>query len=119
MTRLNSENFSKFFLCLNISYLTLSYERTHLEVQKNADFFRIFLNFQDFFRNFPGFSYKTFLYSELQLRAKHHSIPQKILRRTVIMRSRGSTGEKLFYTENCPKMRFYAGENCVGSLKIK
>ena len=34
--RLNSEDFSKFFLGLDILLLTFSYESTHSEVQKNA-----------------------------------------------------------------------------------
>ena len=40
--RLNSEDFSKFFLSLDILFLTSSYERTHEKVQKNAK------NFSDY-----------------------------------------------------------------------
>ena len=72
MVRLNSGDFSKFCVCLDIIFWAFSYERTLEEVQKNDEFFRIFLNFHDFFRFFRGFSYKFFLYSELQSRAMHH-----------------------------------------------
>ena len=92
--RLNSEDFSKFFPCWDILFLTYSYESTHREVQKNAKIFSIILEYSWFFRLFRGFSYKTFLSSELQSRVNHHKIPRKILHRTVIVRSRGSTGEK-------------------------
>ena len=37
--RLNSENFSKFFLCLDILLLTYSHESTPSEVKKNAEIF--------------------------------------------------------------------------------
>jgi len=37
MVRLNSEDFSEFFLCLDILVLTYPDESTHSEVQKNAD----------------------------------------------------------------------------------
>ena len=60
MVRLNSENFSKFFVCLDIIFWAFSNERTLGEVQKNVEFFWIFLNFPDFFRFFRGFSYKFF-----------------------------------------------------------
>ena len=36
MSRLNSQNFSNFFLCLGILVLTSSYERTHSESKTNA-----------------------------------------------------------------------------------
>ena len=35
--RLNSEDFSKFFLCLDILFLAYSPESTHLVVQKTAE----------------------------------------------------------------------------------
>ena len=38
MARLNSENFSKFFLCSDDLLLTCSYERAHPDVQKNRFF---------------------------------------------------------------------------------
>ena len=56
-------------------------------MQKDAEFFRIFLKIHDFFDFFVVFSYKTFLYSELQLRALYQKIPHKILHRTVNIRS--------------------------------
>ena len=37
MHRLNSEDFSKFFLCLDILVLTYPYESTHSEVNNNAE----------------------------------------------------------------------------------
>ena len=58
--RLNSEDFSKFFLCLGILFLTFSYERTHQEVQEKADFFRIFWNIHDFFDFLEVFRIKLF-----------------------------------------------------------
>ena len=60
MVRLNSGDFSKFCVCLDIIFWDFSYERTLGEVQKNVEFFWIFLNFHDFFRFFRGFSYKFF-----------------------------------------------------------
>ena len=39
MCRLNSEDFSNFFLCLDISFLAYSDESTYLEVQKTAEMF--------------------------------------------------------------------------------
>ena len=39
IVRLNSENFSKFFLCLDILLLTYSHESTPSEVTNNADNF--------------------------------------------------------------------------------
>ena len=45
MVRLNSENFSKFFLCQDILFLTFSYESTHQEVQKNAKICSIILEY--------------------------------------------------------------------------
>ena len=105
ITRLNSEDFSKFFLCQDILFLTFSYESTYQEVQKNAKIFSIILEYSWFFRLFRGFSYKTFLYSELQLRAMKHQIPHKIPHRTVYVTSLEGVGGKryhLFY-------RFYGG----------
>ena len=60
ITRLKSKDISKFFLCLDISYLTLTYEKTHLEVLKNVEFFRIFFNLYDYFRHFRGFRINFF-----------------------------------------------------------
>ena len=34
ISRLNSEDFSKFFLCLDILFLTYSYESTHLKPRR-------------------------------------------------------------------------------------
>ena len=48
MPRMNSENISNFFVCLDILFLTYSNESMHLEVKHNTGFFRIFLNFHDF-----------------------------------------------------------------------
>ena len=45
MIRLNSEDFSKFFLCQDILFLTFSYESTYQEVQKNAKIFSIILEY--------------------------------------------------------------------------
>ena len=100
MGRLNSEDFSKFLVGLDIIIWPYYYERTPREIQKNVEFFRIFSNFHDFFWFFSGFSYKIFLYSEIQLRATHHKNLHEILRRTNIMRPRGTTGENWFYTKN-------------------
>ena len=70
--RLNSEDFSKFFVCLDIIFWAFSYERTLGEVQKNVEFFPISLNFHDFFDFFDVFYTICFLYSELQSRAMLH-----------------------------------------------
>ena len=45
MPRLNSEDFSKFFLCQDIFFLTFSYESTHQEVLKNAEISPIILEY--------------------------------------------------------------------------
>ena len=119
IARLNSEDFSKFFLCLDILFLTYSDESTYLEVQKTAEIVSNICEYSWFFRLFRGFSYRTFYASGTQSRAMHQKIPHKIWRRTVFVRSLGSIGQKWFYTKNCSKMRFYAGLNCVGSLKTK
>ena len=100
ITRLNSEDFSKFFVGLDIIIWPYYYERTPREIQKNVEFFRIFSNFHEFFWFLSGFSLKVFLYSEIQLRATHHKNLHEIPRRTNIMRPRGKTGEIWFYTKN-------------------
>ena len=82
MDRLNSEDFPKFFLSLDILFLTYLHENTHPEVQKTAE---IVSNFHDFFV-FLGFSYKTFMHSDAHTRVIHHKIPHKIPHRTVYMR---------------------------------
>ena len=43
--RLNSEDFSKFFLGLDILLLTYSDESAHLDVKKNAGFFSNILEY--------------------------------------------------------------------------
>ena len=101
---MNSEDFSKFLLCSDIIFFTDSYESRHREVQKNVEIFRIFLNIHEFSQHFRSFSFKTFLYSELQSPSRHHKIRYKIPHRTGFVRPRGSTGEKWFCIENCPKM---------------
>ena len=68
---LNSEDFSKFFVGLDIIIWPYYYEITPREIQKNVDFFRIFLNFQEFFR-LRFFFVNFFLYSELQSRDIDH-----------------------------------------------
>ena len=85
MDRLNSEDFSKFFVRLDNLFWAFPYERTLGKVQKNVEFFRIFLNFHEFFRFLTGFLAVPFLYSELQSRAIHHWILHEILRRSYIM----------------------------------
>ena len=60
MHRLNSEDFSKIFLCQDILFLTFSYGSTHQEVLKNAEFFRLFLNIHDYFDFFEVFRMKLF-----------------------------------------------------------
>ena len=84
---MNSEDFSKFLLCSDTIFLTDSSESTHLEVQKNVEIFRIFLNIHEFSRHFRRFSFKSFLYSELQSRVIYHKIHHKILRRMGYVRS--------------------------------
>ena len=87
IARLNSEDFSKFLLCSDIIFFTDSYESRHREVQKNVEIFRIFLNIHEFSRHFRSFSFKSFLYSELQSRVIYHKIHHKILRRMGYVRS--------------------------------
>ena len=65
MVRLNSEDFSKFFLCLDIIFLTYTFERTHLIVPKNVEIFRIFLNIHDFFEVFRSKVFCTVSYSHV------------------------------------------------------
>ena len=60
ITRLNSEDFSKFFVGLDIIIWPYYYERTPREIQKNVEFFRIFSNFHEFFWFLSGFSLKVF-----------------------------------------------------------
>ena len=72
MPRLNSEDFSKFFLCLDILFSTHLFESTRQEMHKNANFFRIFLNVHDFFNFFEVFRVKTFLHSDAQTPDMHH-----------------------------------------------
>ena len=60
ISRLNSEDFLKFFLCLDILFLTYSHESSHLEVKKNAENFPNILEYSWFFPLFRGFSYKNF-----------------------------------------------------------
>ena len=60
MARLNSEDFSKFFLCLDILFLAYSPESTHLVVHKTAETISNLLEYSWFFRLFRGFSYKNF-----------------------------------------------------------
>ena len=43
--RLNSEDFLKFFLCLDILFLAYSDESTYLEVQKTAEIVSNFLEY--------------------------------------------------------------------------
>ena len=95
MYRLNNGIFLKFFLCLDIFFLTFSLERTHLKSRKI--FFRIFLIFRVYFGLFRDFSYKTFLYSEKQSRVYHHKMPRKIPRWTLYVWSQGSTGKVVLY----------------------
>ena len=45
MPRLNSEDFSKFLLCLDILFLTYSPVRAHLEVQKTAEIISYILEY--------------------------------------------------------------------------
>ena len=109
LARLNSEDFSKFFLCLDILFLTCSYESTHLEAQKNAEIFSDILEYSWFFRLFRGFLYRTFELKTTQSCLGHHQIPHKIPHRTNDMRSLSATGQKGYYTKNRPKIGFYLG----------
>ena len=106
IVRLNSEDFSNFLWCLDIIFLTNSYERNDCEVQKMMNFFRIFVNFPHFF---VVFYRKTFLCSMMQSRGTHQTIPCEISRRMDSVRSQWGTVEKWFYTKNRPKMWFYGG----------
>ena len=45
MIRLNSEDFSKFFLCLDIAFLTYSFEKAHIIVPKNVEMFSNILEY--------------------------------------------------------------------------
>ena len=49
MPRMNSENISNFFVCLDILFLTYSNESMHLEVKHNTGFFSNILKFSRFF----------------------------------------------------------------------
>ena len=60
ISRLNSEDFLKFFLCSDILFQTFPYERADWEVRKNAKFFSNSREYSWFFRLFQGFSYKNF-----------------------------------------------------------
>ena len=104
IVRLNSEDFSNFLWCLDIIFSTYYYERTHKNVQKNHEFFRIFWNFREFFPFFRGFLFSVFLRSNAQSRDSHQTIPLEFLRRMYIVRSLKATEGKWFYTKNRPKM---------------
>jgi len=58
MVRLNSEDFSEFFLCLDILVLTYPDESTHSEVQKNADILSNIREYSWFFDFFEVFHIK-------------------------------------------------------------
>ena len=60
INRLNSTNFSKFFLCIDVYFLTWSYESTHL-VQKKVEFFSYTLEYSWFFDFFVVFRTKLFI----------------------------------------------------------
>ena len=117
--RLNSEDFSKFFVGLDIIIWPYYYERTPREIQKNVEFFRIFSNFHEFFWFLSGFSLKVFLYSEIQLRATHHKNLHEILRGINILRPRGTTGKNWKNLLESGYLQFTGVEICVGSVKIK
>ena len=85
--RLNSEDFLNFLWCLDIIFLTYSYERNDCEVQKNDEFFRIYSNFREFSPFFEVFYRKTFLRSKVQSRGTHQTIPCEISRRMDSVRS--------------------------------
>ena len=70
IVRLNSDDFSKFFLYLGILFLTYSHESTQLEMQKNTVFSNLLYNIH----HFRGFSDKTYFWSEIQSRAMLHSL---------------------------------------------
>ena len=55
MSRLNSEDFSKFFLCLDVLFLTYSDESTYLEVQKTAEIVSNILESSKKIQHFSGF----------------------------------------------------------------
>ena len=80
---LNSEDFLKSILCSDIICPTYLYDRTHLIVQKSVEIFTKIFEYSWFFRLFRGFSYKTFLYSELQFRAMYSSVHKSLLPKTV------------------------------------
>ena len=110
MSRLNSGDFSIFFLCLDILFLTYSYERADRKVRKNAKFFSNILEYSWFFRLFRGFLFKTFEHSEPQTCATYHKILHKIPHRTVQMGSLWRIVGKWYHVFNL----FYGGWNCVG-----
>ena len=87
INRLNSEDFSNFLWCLDIIFSTYYYERTHKNLQKNHEFFRIFWNFWEFFPFFRGFLFRVFLRSNAQSRDSHQTIPLEFLRRMYIVKS--------------------------------
>ena len=60
ITRLNSEDFSNFFLCLDIIIWPYYYERTPREIQKNVEFFEFSWIFLIFFGFFEVFSLNVF-----------------------------------------------------------
>ena len=101
---LNTEDFSNFLWCLDIIFSTYYYERTHKNVRKNREFFRIFWNFCEFFPFFRGFLFSVFLRNDAQSRDMHHKIPHKISHRTVNMRSLRATEGIWFHTKNRPKL---------------
>ena len=76
--------------------------------RKMLKFFRIRLNIHDFFNFFEvlyeGFN-RSFLYSELQLRAMHHQIRHKIPHRTVYVKSLCDVVQKRYHVF----YRFYGG----------
>ena len=83
--------------------------KEQLENPKKCWIFSNFLEFSWIFLVFKRFFINFFLYSEIQLRANHHKNLHEMLRRTYIMRPRGTTGENWFYTKNLSKMGFYVG----------
>ena len=88
MIRLNSEDFSKFLLPLDIIFWANFYERTHKNLQKNQKLFRIFSNFFEFFHVFRSFSkFCFFVQQDAQSRATHQTIRHEILRRMDSVRS--------------------------------
>ena len=87
MVRLNLEDFSKLFVCLDVIFLTFSCERARQELQKNVKFFRNFSNFHENVVVFDSFFGKTFLYSELLQSHDIHKILHEIPHRIVYDRS--------------------------------